>query len=159
MAIAVYGRLDELLRERNLTVAELKLQIEVLFGLKADDEALARLTGPDAAHQTDMTLAVAAIRVLGVSLDDLFAVDAGSVDDDVSRMQTHIIDPTPRRIRELLDVQLKRKLSDSERRELEALVEARTTSAHALFDKFGNDPRRIRAATERARRRTPSTSS
>jgi hypothetical protein len=123
VAIAVYGRLDELLRERNLTVAELKLRIEVQFGLAVDSEALARLTGPDAARQTDMTLAVAATRVLGVSLDDLFASEDVPAYVSPTSDESFLTEEQTSRLRVLQDLHNDGKLSRDELRELDALVD------------------------------------
>ena len=46
MAVAVFGQLDHLLRERNLTVEDLERQIEEQYGLDVDVAALDRLAGP-----------------------------------------------------------------------------------------------------------------
>jgi hypothetical protein len=159
MAIAVYGRLDDLLRERGLTIADLQHQIEQQFGLAVDAEALRRLTGPDAAHQADLTVAAAATRTLGVGLDDLFTVDAGTAEDDLSVMQAYVGDPAPGQIRALLDLQIERELNENEQRELKALVEARTARTQAIFARLGNDPDRCRAFLARAERLRTSASS
>ena len=123
MAIAVYGRLDELLRERNLTVTQLKLRIEVLYGLHVDADALARLAGSDAVQQMDMPLAVAITRELGVSLDDLFASE--DMPDYVSPTadESFLTEEQTQRLRALQDLHNDGKLSKDELRELGALVD------------------------------------
>ena len=74
MAVAVYPRLSELLRARNLSVAELERQIKRRFGLSVDPKTLYRLTYAEPVQRADLEIAGAAAAVLGVGLDDLFEV-------------------------------------------------------------------------------------
>jgi hypothetical protein len=151
VAVAVYGQLDRLLRERSLTVADLKRQIEERYGLDVD--ALDGLTGPHAVQQADMTVAAAAALVLGVELGDLFAVDASAVDLDPA-LESQLLDEEPiRRIRALLDLQEEQGLSEPERQELETLVAEREAVTQTSLDRLGRDPQRLRDVVMRARRR------
>ena len=78
----VYPRLAELLKERNLTVAELERQIKERFGLAVNPKTLYRLTQAARVQRADLEIAGATAAVLGVGLDDLFAVDARPADDN-----------------------------------------------------------------------------
>jgi hypothetical protein len=123
VSVAVYPRLEELLRERNLTVAELKRQIVARYGLTFDQRTLDRLAQREPVRRADLTIAGAAAQILGVGLGDLFAVEAIPVgvsshpDDDL------LDDDQAERMLELLDLQDERPLTRSERRELRGLVD------------------------------------
>lgn len=154
MAIAVFGQLDHLLRERGLTLADLKGQIEKRYGLEV--EALDGLAGPHAVLHADMTVAAAAAIVLGVELGDLFTVDAGANDIDPV-LEERLLDELPvQRIQALLDIQQERDLGDGERQELDALLEDRETVTQVCLDRLGRDPQRLRAFVLQARRRKAS---
>jgi hypothetical protein len=154
MAVAVYGQLDKLLRERNLTIADLKRQIEERYGLEVD--ALDGLTGSHSVRQADMTVAAAAAIVLGVELGDLFAVDASAIDIDPSLEERLLDDAPAQRIRALLDLQEERSLNDGERSELETLIEERLAITEICLDRLGRDPQRLRAFVNEAKRRKAS---
>src|SRR5688572_31898945 len=76
MAVAVYPRLGELLRARNLSVAALSRQIERQFGMAVDRKTLYRLAASAAVQRADLEIAGAAAAVLGVGLGDLFDIEA-----------------------------------------------------------------------------------
>jgi hypothetical protein len=82
MGIAVYPRLHEILRARHLSVAELERQMELRFGLRVDAKTLYRLTHTAPIQRADLKVAGAAAAVLGVSLSDLFDVQAVPVASD-----------------------------------------------------------------------------
>ena len=121
MAIAVFGQLDHLLRERNLSLADLKRQIEERYGLEV--EALDGLIGPQAVRQADLTLAAAAAIVLGVDLGELFAVEELPRGAAESAGQSFLTEDQTHRLWALLDLQDERDLTEDERRELCALVD------------------------------------
>lgn len=122
MAVAIYGQLDRLLRERNLTIDDLKRQIEQRYGLVVEDATLDRIARPTPEGYANLTAAGAAASVLGVGLDDLFAVSAISIDDDPSKLSFLSEDET-QRLWALQDLQDERKLSHDEQHELEGLME------------------------------------
>src|SRR6266542_4409937 len=74
MGIAVYPRLNELLRAHDLSVAELERRIERRFGLQVDPKTLYRLTHTDPIQRADLEIAGAVAEILGVGLDDIFDV-------------------------------------------------------------------------------------
>ncbi len=124
MTVAVYPRLDELLRERNLTIADLKRQIQERYGLELDSRTLDRLARPEPVQHTDLTIAGAAAMILGVGLGDLFAIEANPIgvsplleDDD------YLDADQAQRMQVLLDLEDERPLSEHEQRELDALVD------------------------------------
>jgi transcriptional regulator with XRE-family HTH domain len=75
MSVAVYPRLGELLRARDLTVAELGRQINLRFGLTVDSASLDQWSRDLPVQRADLELAGAAAAILDVSLADLFEVD------------------------------------------------------------------------------------
>jgi hypothetical protein len=122
MGVAVYPRLAELLKEKNLTVAELERQIEDRFGLSVNIKTLYRLTQPAAVQRADLEIAGAAATILGVGLDDLFTVEARPSTDD-SEAEVAVLGPAEsRRMAELMERQAQRLLTDEEWAELETLV-------------------------------------
>lgn len=121
MSIAVYPRLSELLRTRNLSVAELERQIEQRFGLSVNLKTLYRFTSHEPVHRADLEIAGAVAAVLGVGLGDLFDVRAIPVDDHLE--ETSVFIPAEsRRLAGLFDQQSRGVLSTDEQRELEALM-------------------------------------
>lgn len=121
MAVEVYPRLHELLRARNLSVAELERQIEQRFGLSVDPKTLYRLTYAEPVQRADLEIAGAAAAVLGVGLDDLFEVRATPVDEG-EKARSDLGPQESRRLAELFDRQARGDLSTAEQAELEALV-------------------------------------
>jgi transcriptional regulator with XRE-family HTH domain len=122
MGVAVYPKLSELLRANNLTVAELGRQIERRFGMSVDPKTLYRLAHADPVQRADLEIAGAAAAVLGVGLDDLFAVEATPVDDDEDSLSGDLDPAQSRRLAELFDRQARETLSEVERQEIEGLV-------------------------------------
>jgi transcriptional regulator with XRE-family HTH domain len=123
MGVAVYPRLNELLRAKNLSVAELERQIEQRFGVPVDPKTLYRLTYPERVQRADLEIAGAAAAVLGVSLGDLFDVQAVPLDGE-PEPATELSPDESRRLAELFDRQARQALSPAEALELEALVAA-----------------------------------
>jgi hypothetical protein len=121
MGVAVYPRLDALLRERRISVAELARQLEQLFGLSVDPKTLYRLAASDPVQRADLNIAGAVASVLGVGLDDLFDVRAVRV--DLGESEDEILDPIKsQRLADLFDRQSRGILNPAGRDELETLV-------------------------------------
>jgi hypothetical protein len=121
MGVAVYPRLGDLLRTRNISVAELERRIEARYGLSVDRKTLYRLTSPGEVQRADLKVAGAAAAVLGVDLGDVFDVQVIPTVSD----EEHPADLDPdqaQRLALLLDLQGRRTLTPSERSELHALV-------------------------------------
>jgi hypothetical protein len=121
-SVAVFGQLDRLLRERNLTLADLKRQIEERFDSLVDTAGLEALTGAEMLERADLPLIGAITDTLGVTLDELFAVQSSPVRVPASPPASFLTDRQAQRLHDLLDLQGERKLSVDERRELEILV-------------------------------------
>ncbi|MGH2350118.1 MAG: hypothetical protein ACRDI2_14950 [Chloroflexota bacterium] len=122
MTVAVYPRLGEVLREKNLSVAELGRRIEQRFGLSVDRKTLYRLASSDPIHRADLDIAGAAAAVLGVGLDDVFEVQTAAADAGDESPSPDLDPEQSRRLAELLTRQGERKLTKAERAELESLV-------------------------------------
>src|SRR5437588_12892812 len=122
MGVTVYPRLEELLRERNLTPADLSRRIEEQFGLVVDPSALDPLTQAEPIGQADMRVAGAAAHVLGVELGDLFEVKAEPADlFDVWRRR-YLTPAQNERLEALLCLSGTRARSESELAEVEDLL-------------------------------------
>lgn len=122
MSVAVYPRLAELLRERNLTVAELERQIRERFGLAVNVKTLYRLTQSTPVQRADLAIAGATATILGVGLDDLFMVDAHPGEDH-SEAELHILGAADsQRMAALVERQAHGLLTAEEWDELEQLV-------------------------------------
>jgi len=122
VAVAVFGQLDYLLRQRNLTVGDLKHQIEERDGSVVDDAVLDHLISGQRLPQTDLTTVGTVASILGVPLDDLLLV---------VRIPFFRMSPTLNLLNEeetwrlwtLLALQERRELTDDEQRELESIVD------------------------------------
>ncbi len=178
MSVIVYPRLGTLLREKQLTVAELERQIESRFGLAVNPKSLYRLTQATPVQRADLEIAGATAAVLGVGLDDLFTVEAVSSDDET---EAAILGPAEsKRMSALIEKQRCQLLADDEWDELEAIVAtygrqlherrmqafarergvpveqvrretaAHLAEAHAWWDAFEADPERERALAKEA---------
>lgn len=121
VSVAVYPRLLELLRAKNLSVAELERQIERHFGLAVDPKTLYRMTYGEPVQRADLEIAGAAAAVLGVGLDDIFEVRATPVDEG-EEARSDLGPQESRRLAELFDRQSRGALSTAERTELQDLV-------------------------------------
>lgn len=122
MSVVVYPRLSELLREKNVTTADLTHDIEERLGLRVSRHTLERLTSAAPIRHADLELAGAVANVLGVELNDIFTIEATPAADDE---EDEVLDPNQsRRMRELYDRQGQRALTDDERTELDGLVAA-----------------------------------
>ena len=121
MAIAVYPRLSELLRDKQLSVAELERLIEQRFGLSVNLKTLYRFTSSEPVQRADLEIAGAVAAVLGVGLGDLFDVRATPVDED-AREASVLDSAESRRLADLFDRQSRGILPAHEQGELEDLV-------------------------------------
>ncbi len=120
MSVVVYPRLGTLLRQKQLTVAELERQIKLRFGLAVNPKSLYRLTQAAPVQRADLEIAGATAAVLGVGLDDLFTVEAVSKDDET---EVDIVGPAEsERMSALIERQKCQMLTDDEWDELESLV-------------------------------------
>lgn len=72
MSIDISPQLGSILARRQMTEDDLARQIRERFDLGADASMIARLARQDTLQNANVELAVAAARILGVSLDDLF---------------------------------------------------------------------------------------
>jgi Cro/C1-type HTH DNA-binding domain len=121
MSIAVYPRLSELLRDKQLSVAELERLIKQRFGLTVNPKTLYRFTSSDPVQRADLEIAGAVAAVLGVSLSDLFDIQATPVSQD-SEEESVLDSAESRRLAGLFDRQSRGVLQGYEQRELEDLV-------------------------------------
>src|SRR5438105_1252384 len=129
MGVTVYSRLGELLRARNLTVADLQNRIAARFGLAMDARTLDRLARSDrvpgpggrrggrvrAGHRAGRPLRRRAVP-LGTE-DTIDSHDPAEGDDILAPEQS-------RRLSELFDLRDRRPLTEVEQVELNALVAA-----------------------------------
>jgi transposase len=122
MSVAVYPRLSELLRAKNLSVAELERQIEQRFGLSVDPKTLYRLTYAEPVQRADLQIAGAAAAVLGVELGDLFQIEAVPVELSDEAQIRDLGPEESQRLADLFAQQARGTLPDAEQAELEALV-------------------------------------
>jgi hypothetical protein len=121
MTVAVYPRLGPLLAERRLTVAELARQLRERFGLEVNLKTLYRLAQDAPVQRADLEIAGATAALLGVGLDDLFAIEAVPVANGQSQ-DAMLLPEQSRRLAALFAQQADRLLAADERRELEQLV-------------------------------------
>jgi hypothetical protein len=133
MAVAVYPRLGELLRERLISVAELGWQIERQFGLSVDRKTLYRLTSSAAVQRADLEIAGAAAAVLGVGLEDVFDVRATPLATAIPSPSAELAPEQRRRLTALLSAQGERMLTRAERTELKALIADYGRRVHEHF--------------------------
>lgn len=120
--MAVYPRLDELLRTNDLSVAELERRIEQRFGLSVDPKTLYRLASAEPVRRADLEIVGAVAALLGVGLGDLFDVHAVPVEEHDESEAIDLSVAESQRLSALFDRQAQGKLSKGERQELETLV-------------------------------------
>ena len=132
MGIAVYPRLDGLLRERGLTVAELERRIERQFGMTVDPKTLYRLTHVDPIQRADLEIAGAVAKVLDVRLDAIFDVQATSALELLEEESSLLPPEKSRRMSDLLDQQGRTGLSESKQGELKNLVSENARRLHEI---------------------------
>jgi len=126
MSVVVYRRLAELLKERNLTVAELERRIKERFGLSVNVKTLYRLTQAAAVRRADLEVAGATATILSVDLDDLFTVE-GRPDGADNEVHAPILGPADsRRMATLTDRQDHRLLTDEEWSKMDSYGSNRT---------------------------------
>ena len=183
MGVLVYPKLGDLLRAKNLSVAELERQIKVRFGLSVDPKTLYRLTHAESVQRADLEIAGAAAAILGVGLDDIFHVEAVPVEAEDEAPERELTPAQSQGLAEPFEQQGRRALSEAEQAEIEALVaeygrrlherrlrefaqqrgisveearrkvEAQLDQALAWWQTFQADPRRRRAVARSAKRR------
>ncbi|HEV8633684.1 MAG TPA: helix-turn-helix transcriptional regulator [Chloroflexota bacterium] len=124
MPVTVYPRLGDVLRRKNLTVAELERQIEQRYGVLVDRKTLHRLTYPEPIERVDLEVSGAVAAVLGVGLGELFEVEAVALGGGESGggESGELMPEESSRLSELFDQQSRRALRESEQAELDGLV-------------------------------------
>jgi len=143
MSIIIYSRLGDLLRARNLTVRDLRHRITARFGPALDTRTLERLARAERVRRPDLEVAAATADVLGVSLNDVFAVEAVPVNDEDVTVSTDnatvsskdaesdVLDPVQsHRLETLRNLQDRRSLTPDEQVEMQALVAEWGRRAH-----------------------------
>jgi hypothetical protein len=122
--VTVYPRLGDVLRRKNLTVAELERQIEQRFGVLVDRKTLHRLTYPEPIERVDLEVTGAIAAVLGVGMGELFEIEAVALGGGESGggESGELMPEESRRLSELFDQQSRRALRESEQVELDGLV-------------------------------------
>ena len=127
MTVVVYPQLGELLQARRLTVADLERQIRQRFGLAVTARTLNRLTKPEPIQRADLEVAFATASILGVGLDDLFAMQMLPDEGDEP---APVLDPVAsKRLADLFDIRADRPLTQAEQEELDGLVRDNTRLA------------------------------
>jgi hypothetical protein len=126
MAITVYPRLGQLLRERKMSVAELARQIEARYGRSVDPKTLYRLTANEPIKRVDIDIVFQIAGVLDLRLEELF--DILALTPDVAFFEEEQPDALlssdeNRRMGELFFLEDERDLTRAEREELDALLE------------------------------------
>jgi len=136
MSVMVYSRLSDLLRANNLTVRDLQQQIADQFGLAVGMRALEQLARGDRVRRADLEVAAAVAETLGVSLNEIFAVETAPVSTglenegeremDMSDVEEDdVLDPEQsRRLQSLYNRQHRRALTEAEWAEMDELVAA-----------------------------------
>ncbi len=122
MSVSIHSQLDRLLRERQLTTAELEREIEQRYGLIVAAGALDHLAHADPVERADLKLAAATAAILGVGLADLFEVEVVPVDPGPPEGEAYLNPRQHARFAELLDMQPRRELTTAERAELDWLL-------------------------------------
>lgn len=123
MAVAVFGQLDRVLRERNMTLGDLQNQIADQFQLDVDLETLEQLLGTESLRHTDLTIVAAVASSLNVSLDELLLVVTPPADDTTIQAQSSLLnEEETRRLWQLQDLQDVRDLTEHEQHELDDLT-------------------------------------
>jgi len=126
MSVAVYSRLGELLRNKQMSARDLAREITARFGVEVDERTLARLTHATRVRLPDIELAGAAAAVLDAELNDVFAVElvpAAAAGDAAAPEEGGVLTPEQsRRLRELYTRQGQRALSEDEWAEMDDLV-------------------------------------
>jgi hypothetical protein len=123
LPVTVYPRLGDVLRRKNLTVAELERQIEQRYGVPVDRKTLHRLTYPEPIERVDLEVTGAVAAVLGVGIGELFEVEAVALDGGDGGGEAGELTPEESsRLSELFDQQSRRALREGEQVELDGLV-------------------------------------
>ena len=122
MAVSVYPHLHALLRDRDLSILELKRTIEDRYRLVVDLATLQSFAGSEPVEQTNLALAGAVATVLGVRLDELFTIEAVPTTLDAP-VDSFLTDAQSARLTALLDQQDHAELNTSETDELADLLD------------------------------------
>ncbi len=121
MSVMVYPLLGELLGDRDMTVADLAREIARQYGTTVERAALERLMQPTPIRGADMEIAGAVSKILGIGLDDLFAVRAvrDAYDDEGGQFLSR---SEERALAHLFDRQDEGTITDTAQEELDALI-------------------------------------
>jgi hypothetical protein len=124
LPVTVYPRLGDVLRRKNLTVAELERQIEQRYGVLVDRKTLHRLTYPEPIERVDLEVTGAVAAVLGVGIGELFEVEAVALGggEGGGGEAGELTPEESSRLSELFDQQSRRALREGEQVELDGLV-------------------------------------
>lgn len=123
IGVAVYPRLGRLLSERKLTVADLERRIEAVYGRSVDSRTLQRLTLDAPIQRADLEIVALAAAVLGVGLDELFAIETSPVVGILPPEEDAVLEPgAAARLADLLERQSNAELTPAEVDELGALL-------------------------------------
>jgi hypothetical protein len=126
--VAVFSRLDSLLQERNLTIADVRQQIDALYGVVDNNATLEHLASGEVLEEVNLNVVGAVAGLLGVTLNDLlhaFALPVSMLNPPSE--PDFLTEEEGRRLSELFDRQDEGLLTADEQRELEELV----------YDKYG----------------------
>jgi len=179
MSVTVYSRLDELLRQRGMTVSDLERRIDERLGVLVDPGSLDCLLRDAPMRQADLTVVGAIAAILGVEVGGLFVVQVVPID---AGTEENISDLNPRDSRRLSILFDQSSLSVDEQVEMKQLVaksarhmherrvrqyarlrdmpkgqarqemESSFQEALAWIKDFASDPQQQRAVDERAAR-------
>lgn len=125
MALTVYPRLGELLRERDMSVAELTRRIEQRYGRSVDPKTLYRLTTREPIQRVDIALIFQVAAILDLRIDALFDILALTPEVefyDSEEPKGFLPAAQQQRMRDLFSLDDARGLTAVERAELEQLV-------------------------------------
>ena len=122
MSVTVYSRLNELLRQRDLTVGALERHIDERFGILLDPGVVDLLMRDAPVRQADVTAIGAVAAALDVELGELVVVRVVSAEDDAEEDMSDLNPSDSRRLDALFDKQGLDSLSEGEQAEMRRLV-------------------------------------
>lgn len=122
MSVTVYSRLRELLRQRDMTAAELERHIDERFGVLVDPGAIDRLTRDGPMARADLAVIGATAAVLGVEVGELLRVRAIPIEDDTEEDISDLNPRDGRRLDALFTRQDRAPLSADEQAEMRQLI-------------------------------------
>ncbi len=117
MSVRVYSRLDDVLRLKGTSVADLRSSIANHFGFAPDMRTLTRWARPARVRRLDVELAWTVAAVLDVGLEEVFAVEEPDETED------HVLSPEEDRcLHELYNIRRDRGLTEAEQSEMDTLI-------------------------------------